>query len=274
MSFNQRLVGAVDLADSVGIVTGAASGIGLATARAAARLGAKLTIADVDSDGLSRTAEELTAEGFEVLSVGCNITEERDLEELVAAAESLGPLDFAINVAGIANISPMVVDSDADGWRRTIDVNLTGTFLSMKHELRAFARHDRPGSIVNFSSSVGANLAIPGLAAYCASKAGVVMLSKCAALEVAATGVRVNVVAPGATETPMNATTFTPEIRRAITTQHPLGRFADADEIAAAAIWLASKTSSYVTGTVLTVDGGFAAGTAQSLDPDSASVSR
>lgn len=255
----------IDLAGRVGIVIGAASGIGLEIARACSRRGARLVLADLAADRLEQVAAELSADGAEVVSLAGDITDERYLEQIVSAADAIGPLDFAANVVGIAIGSPVVTDYDVDHWRRVVDVNLTGTLLSMKHELRAFARHRRPGSIVNFASSIGANVAMPGGSAYAASKAAVAMLTKCAALEVAATGVRINVVAPGATQTPMTDA-LPPGASAAVAESHPLRRFARADEIAAAAVWLASSASSFVTGTVLTVDGGFAAGTAISLD--------
>ena len=258
METTDRQVGSgADLTARVGIITGAASGIGLATARAAARLGARLAIADLAADGLEEVAASLRGQGAEVVAVAGDLTQEEHLEKLAAAADDLGPLDFAINVAGIGYGGP-VAELDLEGWRRAIDINLTGCFLSMKHELRAFARLGRPGSIVNVSSSVGASIAIPGAGPYAAAKAGVVMLSKCAALEVGAAGVRVNVVAPGGTETPFVADQD-PEMRAGLIARHPLGRFGSADEIAEAAIWLASDAASFVTGTVLSVDGGFSA---------------
>jgi len=259
VEFDQRLVGggATDLAGRVGIVTGAASGIGLATARAAVALGARLAIADVAAEGLERTARELADAGADVVAVAGDLTDERHHEELAAAAAGLGPLDFAVNVAGMG-VRGTVAELDLDGWQRTLDVNLTGCFLSMKHELRAFASSGRPGSIVNVSSSSGVNITAPGGSAYAASKAGAAMLTKCAALEVAASGVRVNTVAPGGTETPMTAGQD-PELRAGLIARHPLGRFAQPDEIVEAIIWLVSDAASFVTGTVMTVDGGYAA---------------
>jgi len=191
-----------------------------------------------------------------VVAVAGDLTNERHHEQLAAAAEGLGPLDFAVNVAGMG-VRGTVAELALDDWRRTIDVNLTGCFLSMKHELRAFARSGRPGSIVNVASSSGVNVSVPGGSAYAASKAAVAMLTKCAALEVGASGVRVNAVAPGGTETPMTAGQD-PQLRAALVARHPLGRFAQPEEIVEAVIWLASDAASFVTGTVLTVDGGYA----------------
>ncbi|HZO37313.1 MAG TPA: SDR family NAD(P)-dependent oxidoreductase [Solirubrobacteraceae bacterium] len=241
----------------VGIVTGAASGIGRATASAAAGAGARLVLADASEDALQNFASELSADGAQVVAVPGDVTDERHLEAVLAAADELGPLDFAVNVPGAWVIGD-VADTDVDEWRRAIDITLTGCFLSMKHELRAFRRHGRPGAIVNIAASIGANVAMPGNASYSAGKAAVVMLAKCAALEAAPAGVRVNVVAPGGTDTPATATMDT-EMRAAIVSQHPLGRFAAADEIVNGALWLCSDSASFVTGTVLTIDGGYAA---------------
>jgi len=248
---------ATSLDGRLGIVTGAARGIGRTTARAAAALGATLVLTDIDDRELQETREELIAAGSDVRAISGDMTDETFIEALLAEADAVGPLDFAINVAA-TGVHGLVSELDLDDWRRVVDVNLTGTFLCVKHELRAFARHQRPGSIVNVASSMGVNVALPGGGPYAASKAGVAMSTKCAALEVGASGVRVNAVAPGGTRTRVTEHQDE-ESRRALLAQHPLGRYAEPEEIAEAAIWLTSDAASFVTGTVLTVDGGFAA---------------
>jgi NAD(P)-dependent dehydrogenase (short-subunit alcohol dehydrogenase family) len=243
-----------ELRGGVGFVTGAASGIGRATALAAAKAGASgLVIADLNADGLDETAT-LIDDGTRVVTAPVDLVDEDAMAAAVGLASGLGQLTFAINAAGIVAAPVPVAETELAGWQRIIDVNLTGTMISMKHELAALGDG---GALVNVVASIGAVAAIPGLGAYAASKAGVAMLTKVAALEQGSAGIRVNAVAPGGTDTPMNAY-LDDETKAAMAQMHALGRFAAAEEVAAAAVWLASSEASFVTGAVLPVDGGFA----------------
>jgi NAD(P)-dependent dehydrogenase (short-subunit alcohol dehydrogenase family) len=243
-----------ELGGGVGFVTGAASGIGRATALAAAKAGASgLVLADLNAAGLEETAA-LIGDGAEVITATVDLVDEDAVAAAVGLASGLGQLTFAVNAAGIVHPPAPVAETELALWKRVLDVNLTGTMLAMKHELSALGDG---GAVVNVVASIGAVAAIPGLGAYAASKAGVAMLTKVAALEHGSAGIRVNAVAPGGTDTPMNAS-VDEGTRAAMAQMHALGRFAAAEEIAAAAVWLASSEASFVTGAVLPVDGGFA----------------
>jgi NAD(P)-dependent dehydrogenase (short-subunit alcohol dehydrogenase family) len=249
------------LAGRTGIVTGAASGIGRGVAIAAAAAGASaLVLADRDEAGLASTAANLE-HLLSVSSAPCDLTDEAEVAAMVGEARKLGRLDFAINVAGISGPNAPVRSIAAEEWRRVIEVNLTGAFLTLKHELRLFHEVGRGGAIVVVVGSIGAFVAVAGQGAYAASKAGLTMLTRVAALEAADIGVRVNAIAPGGTRTPMTRG-IDSEVTTALEARHPLGRFAEPAEIAAAATWLVSDAASFVAGATLAVDGGFATGAA------------
>jgi NAD(P)-dependent dehydrogenase (short-subunit alcohol dehydrogenase family) len=249
-----------DLDGRVGFVTGAASGIARAVACAAARAGAAgLVLVDRDAEGLDETAS-LIGDGTSVITETLDLVDESAVSAAVKRCEELGQLSFAMNVAGIADSQTPVVDTELSVWRRVIDVNLTAAFICMKHELAAMGSAEG-GAIVNVASGLGAYVAGPNLCAYVSSKAGLAMLTKVAALEQGATGIRVNGIAPGVVATPLIADWLDDmgsEGRDQLRSRHMLNRFGDPDEIAAGAIWLVSDDASFVTGTVLPVDGGFA----------------
>jgi len=243
------------------LITGAASGIGRATALEASREGARLLLSDVDAEGGERLASEL---GDSALFRACDVTSEHDVEALVAAAESeLGPLDSAFNCAGILGTVALTTDTDYDSWRSILEVDLNGVFLCTKHELRVMAPRGS-GSILNMASAAGL-IGWPGASGYVAAKHGVVGLTKAAALEFAPQGVRVNAMCPSYTKTPMVDDLFEnllggdqAQVEAALA-NHPVGRFAEAGEIAAACVWLLSDKASFVTGTAMSVDGGYTA---------------
>lgn len=241
----------------VALVTGAASGIGREIARAFAERGAAVVVADVVAGGLEETARLIAGMDERCLQVVTDVSKEADVRHMVATAvDTFGRLDYASNNAGIEGPRSVVSELDLAGWERVLAVNLTGTFLCMRHELRQMLRQGA-GAIVNMASAAGLGAA-PDLSAYATSKSGVIGLTRTAAVEVAALGVRVNAVAPGLVDAGLTDR-VPPEFKEALTSATPIGRMAAAKEIAAAVLWLCSEQASYVLGQTLTVDGGLTA---------------
>jgi 2,5-dichloro-2,5-cyclohexadiene-1,4-diol dehydrogenase 1 len=246
------------------LITGAASGIGRATALAAHDEGARLLLSDIDAKSGEALAAEIAAKGGSAAFAQCDVTIEAEVEALVARASAeYGRLDGAFNCAGILGSIGLTTDTTLDDWRRILDVDLSGVFLCTKHELRVMAAQGS-GSILNMASAAGL-IGWPGACGYVAAKHGVVGLTKSAALEVAAKGVRVNAICPSYVETPMVSDLFEnllggdPVHVDAALANHPIGRFAKPAEIAAACVWLLSDNASFVTGTAMSVDGGYTA---------------
>lgn len=244
-------------AGRVGIVTGGGSGIGEACTRLLVASGARVGIADRSLSAASALAEELGGKTV-AIAIETDVSDEAACERMVSATVSaFGKLDFAVNNAGVGNADKSPVgELSLNEWRRLMSVNLDGIFLSMKAELPALLAAGG-GSIVNVSSVMGA-VATAGAGAYVASKHAVVGLSKAAALDYASLGIRVNAVGPGYVETPMLAGR-TEVQREDIASRHPLGRLAHPDEIANVILFLASDSSSFVTGSFYPVDGGYVA---------------
>jgi NAD(P)-dependent dehydrogenase (short-subunit alcohol dehydrogenase family) len=242
----------------VGIITGAASGIGRATALLAAREGSAVVLGDVQAEAGEAVAAEVRAAGGRALFVRADVTDAKAVEALVARTrESFGALHWASNNAagGAGDFSPLVATDDLT-WQRTLAVCLTGVFYAMKYEVPALLASGG-GSIVNISSAS----TLKGhayLAAYTAAKGGVEALTKTAAAELATQGVRVNAVSPGGIETPAIARYFRrfPDVHAATVKSHAMRRLGRPEELAEAVVWLASDRSSYVTGANLLVDGG------------------
>jgi NAD(P)-dependent dehydrogenase (short-subunit alcohol dehydrogenase family) len=247
------------------LITGAASGIGRATALEAHVEGARLLLADVDDAEGEALAQEITGQGGTATYAPCDVTDEAAVAGVVAQArERLGGLDGAFNCAGILGALGPVGDTDYADWKRILDVDLNGVFLCLKHELRVMAEQGS-GSILNMASAAGL-IGWPAAGGYVAAKHGVVGLTKSAALEYAEQGIRVNAMCPSYVMTPMvekdlfeTALGNDQELIAAARANHPIGRFAKPHEIAAACVWLLSDKASFVTGTAMSVDGGYTA---------------
>jgi len=239
------------------LVTGGASGIGRACALVLAREGARVMVSDLDAAEGEMTAAVIREAGGAAEFQHADVSSESDVVELVGAAVTrFGRLDCAVNNAGITGQGGAVQDLSLEDWNRTLSVNLTGVFLCMKHELPVMQRQGA-GAIVNMASGAGV-LAVPGLSPYCASKHAVLGLTKTAAVENAKTGVRINAVCPGSTDTPMlrQAMSVSPQLEKMILSSMPGGRLGTPEEIAEAAVFLCSDRASFVTGESMLVDGG------------------
>ena len=246
------------LKDEIAFVTGAGSGIGQGIAIGLAETGADVALFDLGpGQGLDATAKTIAERGLRSVRIAGDVSDAEALASAVKTAEeTLGALTLAVNCAGIANARP-AEEMPLDQWRRMIDVNLTGVFLSCQAEGRAMLQRGR-GSIVNIASMSG-TIVNRGLtqAHYNASKAGVIHLSKSLAMEWVGRGLRVNVISPGYTLTPMNLRPEVAEQRKIFERETPIGRMATVDEIVGPAIFLLSPAASFITGVDLLVDGGF-----------------
>jgi NAD(P)-dependent dehydrogenase (short-subunit alcohol dehydrogenase family) len=241
------------------LVTGAASGIGRATAQLLAGLGARVVASDIDAQAGAAAAAALADAGAQVRFVAADVADEQDgVAAVVAeAVAAFGRLDGAANCAGVGGGHGETHDYPVEAWDRIVAVNLRGTWLALRAELPAILAHGDGGAIVNVSSTLGLRGA-PSASAYSASKHGVIGLTKTAAIEYAQRGIRVNAVCPGAIDTPMMDETFArfPGFREVLTGFVPLGRMGAAGEVATAIAWLLSDAASFVTGEALTVEGG------------------
>jgi NAD(P)-dependent dehydrogenase (short-subunit alcohol dehydrogenase family) len=247
-----------DFENKVALVTGAASGMGLATARAFAKAGAAVVLADLDKDAVQVAAEELVSAGHRAIGVVCDVSDEARAAAMVEqAVATFGRLDMAFNNAGIQVPPSDAADETAENFDRVNAVNLRGVWTAQKHELRQM-REQGSGAIVN-CSSLGGLVGLPERAAYHASKHGVIGLTKSVAVEYAAKGIRVNAVCPGVIDTPMvgDMLKSQADAMAEIMKDQPIGRLGRADEIAAAVLWLCSPAASFVVGVALPVDGGY-----------------
>ena len=244
--------------NKVAFVTGAANGIGRATALAFAREGASVLVADVSEAGNRETARMIEALGRRALAVQCDVSRAEDVKAALAkTVEVFGRLDFAFNNAGIEPKKPApTAEYDEEEWDRIFSINLRGMFLCMKHEIPLMLKQGG-GAIVNTSSGAGV-IGIKGSPAYTAAKHGVIGLTRAAALDYAAQNIRINAVCPGYIETPMmdRFTGGTAEGRAKVIAEEPIGRMGKPEEIASTVIWLCSEGAGFVIGHAMVVDGG------------------
>jgi NAD(P)-dependent dehydrogenase (short-subunit alcohol dehydrogenase family) len=238
----------------VGLVTGGASGIGLAISRRLVAEGASVVVADVNDASLKRTTAEL---GSAIATATVDVRIEAQVEAMVrTATERFGQLDVAFNAAGLGGFAEITELAEAD-WDLVVDVCLKGVFLSVKHEARGMIAHGRGGAIVNIAS-LNSHVPMYGGVAYCCAKAGVEMLSRNAALELAAKRIRVNTVSPGLTDTPLTAAMHNiAGVEGAYMDRIPMKRWGTPEDMAAAALFLASDDAGYISGSNLFVDGGW-----------------
>ena len=246
-----------DFKGLVALVTGASSGLGLATANAFAQAGAAVVLADRNDAALEAATEALTAAGRQAISVVCDVTDEAQAAAMVErTVATFGRLDMAYNNAGILGPMGDVTDETSEAFDEVNAVNLRGIWTCMKHELLQM-RQQGSGAIVN-CSSLGGLVGLAGRSAYHASKHGVIGLTKSAALDYATRGIRINAVCPGCIDTPMGDG-IEPAAMKEFLRDQPIGRMGRPEEIAAAVLWLCSPGASFVLGVALPVDGGFVA---------------
>jgi NAD(P)-dependent dehydrogenase (short-subunit alcohol dehydrogenase family) len=251
-----------ELLGKVVIVTGAASGIGRASAKRIAAAGAKLVAADVSSDSGLALVDELRAQGHEAMFVKADMGVEAEVARLIEeVVKAYGRLDGAFNNAGIVQCGKPLHELTTEEWDRAIRIDLTGVFWCIKYEVMAMQRNGG-GAIVNTASSLG-QVAIANASEYVAAKHGVMGLTRAAAADYGAMGIRVNAIQPGIIETPVIESLSQNEDFRAflvkLRDRHPIGRFGRPEEIGEAATWLLSDAASFVNGTTMPVDGGYLA---------------
>ena len=247
--------------NKVALVTGAASGLGLATAKAFAQSGASVVLADWNEKAVRAAAEELAGQGHKTLAIECDVSDDAQVEAMVEQTVStFGQLDAAYNNAGVQNVLAETADYPREDYDRVMAINLRGVWSCMKFELRQM-RKQGSGAIVNCSSlGVGGLVGGPERASYHAAKHGVLGLTKSAALEYAARGIRINAVCPGLIDTAMSDQmkgAGQAEALDAMLKEVPIGRIGRAEEIADVVLWLCSSASSLVVGQAIAVDGGY-----------------
>jgi NAD(P)-dependent dehydrogenase (short-subunit alcohol dehydrogenase family) len=245
-----------ELSSKTALVTGAGSGIGRSIAMTFAKAGARTVVAGRRLSELENTARMIRNAGGDALCVTVDVTDEASVGALI---ERIGSLHFAVNAAGIVLGGP-VDDMDAEAFARVFQVNVTGLWLSMKHEIRSM-KATGGGVIINIGSNIGARIVRPTLGAYAASKAAVSSLTRTAALEAISHGVRINCLCPGPVDTPLSMRPGEDRAARdaRVAATNPSKRVATTDEIATAALWLASDSASYVVGQDIVIDGGASA---------------
>ena len=247
-----------DLTGQVALVTGASSGIGRHLAQLLAVAGAKVALAARRADQLEAAAREISSSGGQALPIVCDVTRSGSVAAAIATAETeLGPLSILVNNAGVVVSKPLFEHTEAD-WDYVIDTNLKGAWLAA----REFAHHlvglKRPGRVINISSVLGFRT-IGRVPAYCAAKAGLTHLTHVLAMELARYGILVNALAPGYVETDFNRAFFQTEAGKALISRIPLKRLGQTEDLDGALLFLASPASAYVTGAVISIDGGHGA---------------
>jgi 3-oxoacyl-[acyl-carrier protein] reductase len=250
-----------DLKGKTVVITGAKQGMGKADALAFAESGAKVTVADISQEDCQSVVDEIKKNGGQGLAVKCDVTDEKEVEGMIKkTVEKFGRVDILVNNAGICQFKPFLELTEEE-WQRTLDINLKGYFLCAKAAAKEMAKQ-KSGAIVNISSVVMGQMGMGmvGLSHYSASKGGIAALTKTLALELAPYNVRVNAIAPGAIDTPMAASVKTdPKILEQTLAMIPMRRMGKPEEIANTVLFLSSDASSYITGSMVVVDGGWLA---------------
>ncbi|WP_407321704.1 SDR family oxidoreductase [Dickeya ananatis] len=246
-----------ELSDKIAIITGASSGIGYATAKRFAQEGARVIVGARRQQALNTLVEEITQAGGHAVALAGDVKSEAFAKALVELAmDCYGGLDIAVNNAGTTGETGSILDMSLAEWEDTLHTNLTSAFVGAKHQIPAMLRRGG-GSVIFTSTFVGYTLGLPGMAAYAASKSGLIGLTRVLAAEFGAQGIRVNALLPGGTDTPMGqAFTRDPESLAFVQGLHALKRLAQPEEIAASALYLASDAASFTTGIALLADGG------------------
>jgi NAD(P)-dependent dehydrogenase (short-subunit alcohol dehydrogenase family) len=250
-----------ELRGKVALVTGGTSGIGRDTALLFAKAGAKVVVAGRREVEGKEAVELIRAAGGDGVFVKADVSKASEVEMLIRkTVDKFGRLDIAFNNAGIEGIWVPITEQSEEDWDRTIDINLKGVWLCLKYEIREMLKQGGGGAIVNMASVAGL-MGLAGAATYCASKHGVIALTKTAALENARRGIRVNVVCPAVIETPMAQRAYgEAETHKFVVGLHPIGRFGRPEEISEAVVWMCSDRASFMTGQSLVLDGGLLAG--------------
>lgn len=244
--------------DKCVVVTGAASGIGQATAVLLAKHGAKVIVSDINETAAQGTVNMIEERGGVAKFIACNVADKAAVKELMIQSIAIfGPIKYAVNNAGIGGVLSPLHEIKFEDWDRMMDINLSGVFYCMKEEISAMLHHGG-GNIVNVASLAGLG-AVPGGSPYCAAKHGVIGLTKTAAVEYAKLNIRVNAVCPGWTETAILDTLPKEMLETSISRNVPMGRMGKASEIAETILWLLSNKSSFVNGHCLAIDGGMKA---------------
>jgi NAD(P)-dependent dehydrogenase (short-subunit alcohol dehydrogenase family) len=252
-----------DLKDKTVIVTGARRGMGRAHALKFAELGAKVIVSDISLEDCQKVVDEIKGQGGEAIAVKCDVTKKEEIDEMIKKAlDVFGKIDILVNNAGIIEFKPFLDLTEKD-WDRTVDINLKGYFLCAQAATREMVKQKSGGAIVNIASVAMGQLGVgfPNIIHYCASKGGIAAMTEALALELAPHNIRVNAIAPGMIDTPMiESTKQDPKLMEATLARVPLRRAGQPEEVSNAVVFLASEASSYMTGSVVVVDGGWLAG--------------
>lgn len=247
-----------ELEEKVAVVTGGGAGIGLACATRLAELGVAVGVADIDAGAANNTAKNLISQGYRCLAFETDVSESAQVDRLFqATSEAFGPIDIAVNNAGVGAPLTPLGDTEESDFDRVMAVNLKGVWLCMRAALRHMAPQ-KSGSIINMASALSITT-FPGSSLYTASKHGVSGLTRSAAVEYGESGIRINAICPGFISTPLLHSTVTEEAAQLMAAKHPMNRLGTPEEIADAVVYLASDASSFVTGSLFSVDGGWTA---------------